>query len=129
VVKAFYAWHQANPGTYSQWFASQRGAFTPELFGLLTKAFRPGPSQYAPDMNFDPFVYAQLVADSVTVGVETIQGDSASVPVNIRFSKDDTTSLTLRSVRQGGNWKIANVTDGKEFDLLAYLKRLPARAS
>jgi len=129
VVKAFYAWHQANPETYFQRFASQREAFTPELFGLLTKAFRPGSPEYAPDMDFDPFVFAQLVAERVTVGTETVQGDSASVPVTIRFSKDNTKSLMVRLVRQGGSWKIANLTDGKEIDLLAYLKRLPAKVS
>ena len=73
------------------------------------------------------FAFAEATADSPKPWRR--RSAPASVPVTIRFSKDNTTSLTVRLVRQSGSWKIANLTDGKEIDLLAYLKRLPAKVS
>jgi hypothetical protein len=139
-VEAFYAFHLEQPKIMYLCRESVKREgrwFTPRLRDLLSyeldraakaAAAHGGPDQYKPFVAGDVFTSSEDSADSFRVGVATITGDTAKVPVACLFTRGPVIEAPRKDVvvvvvLVDGAWLIDNVLYGDGSDLVDLLSR------
>lgn len=122
VVNAFYAWHFANKQDWTK-LSSARQYFTPSLYASLAKVLAIQESAHEEVLDYNPFIHAQIEAQSYTTGRASGSGSTLSVPVNLRF-KDSSGVSVIRVivVQRSGEWKIDNLVYPGYGDLRSALR-------
>jgi len=84
VVNSFYATYT---GRHLNWLqlSPLRQYLTPSLYSLLQKVATETTNSHEEILDFDPFANAQEEMQSFTVGTGSVNGTSATVPVNIGY--------------------------------------------
>ncbi len=68
-----------------------------------------------PSLNYDPFCACQDQGDFVVRTQAVAQSDPNAAEANIAFTNmGEQTSLTLKLVREGPNWKVDDIIDGSD---------------
>jgi Protein of unknown function (DUF3828) len=101
LVNSFYATYT---GRHLNWLqlAPLRSYLTPSLYASLQKAATIQAQSHEEVLDFDPFANSQEEARSFTVGSASVNGVTATVPVNIGGG------VRVVTVRGSAGWKIDN---------------------
>ncbi|HEY1976401.1 MAG TPA: hypothetical protein VGG89_07650 [Candidatus Baltobacteraceae bacterium] len=89
VVRAFYNWDLSvkYPQSYLDHLSGAKPYLTTSLYGLVSQIGPFEQKNHEEVLDAQPFEDAQIPASSATVGVATVSGNSAKVPVAIRYSR------------------------------------------
>lgn len=108
VVNAFYGWYFANQANWTN-LSGARQFFTPALYAPLEKVIEQEKREQAEILDFNPFVDAQIEAQSYATGTSSGNGATVSVPVSLRFPHSKEPGILHVIVRRGpSGWKIDN---------------------
>lgn len=116
-VNAFYGWYLGNHGDWTK-LSGARAYLEPSLYASLQKLVDEERREQAEMLDFDPFSGAQAEAASYAVGTPTGGASRAAVPVKIRLSGGNGSSLIhVIVVRGSSGWRIDNFLYGGTNDL------------
>jgi hypothetical protein len=122
VVESFYEWFFSRDNVYREKISEQSEIFEPELMNNLIQGFSKKPGDKNGWVDFNPFLNAQWDGDSASVRREIIHGNTASVIVDIKLTRGNS-SVKVFLRKTGDNWKIANFIY-EDFNLLSFLKTI-----
>lgn len=107
-VNAFYGWYLSMHGNWTN-LSGARPYLTSSLYASLAKVDAEQAATHEAMLDFDPFSGAQAEAAAFTTGTPAGNGNSASVPVRIRLSGGNGSSVVRAvAVRGPSGWKIDN---------------------
>src|SRR5579872_4817038 len=92
VVNGFYAWCLGSHGDWTN-LSGARKYLTPSLYASLEKVVDEQRAEQAEMLDFDPFSGAQSEAASYAISAPAGIGTSVTVPVRVRFSGGNGSSI------------------------------------
>ena len=108
VVNGFCTWYLASHGDWTN-LSGARAYLTPSLYASLARLVGKERAEQAQMLDFDPFDGAQSEAASYAIATPAASGASVAVPVRIRLSGGNGSSLVrVIVVRDSSGWKIDN---------------------
>lgn len=127
----FYRYHFAHDRGFARAnVVARRRWLSPELYRLMLNefrreaAFRKAHPDEVPFMTGDPFTDAQEYPDTFDVGLATVRGNKATVPVTFgRRDAAEKRTLQVDLLRQGNRWLIHDVRREGDAGLLKLLRR------
>jgi hypothetical protein len=130
-AESFYRYHFARDRGFVRANVVQRRRFlSPELYRLMLNelrreaAFRKAHPDEVPFMTGDPFTDAQEYPDTFTVGVATVSGNTARLPVTLGWrGVAQRQTLEVELLKVGGRWLIHDVRREGGAGLLKLLRR------
>jgi hypothetical protein len=108
VTSALYAWVFHGSGDLH----AIRPLLTPRFYADLTEAEAVERRTHKLVLDANPFIDAQIQADSATVGAPALSGATARVPVKIVYKRFPSGNvLTIVAVRTSEGWRIDDILD------------------
>ena len=123
-VRALYTYHFAHDKGFTPAGVDERARWlTPDLAAQCRAWFaKPSPPDEVPSIDGDPFTDSQEYPDTFVVGTPTLRGDTALVPVAMRWSSGDRRVVTNVLHRVEGAWRVDDLRYEAGESLRALLK-------